>query len=236
MSQIVEQVSFCVTGEFVTETARVWFWAEQKPYNKVEEFLLTCMRGTTLEHSVLLALIRDVLLGRRKFIGNTRDGSYCMVDDNTDIRFQFANIQIINTFADVERLLDANIRNQEYAETRESVRKFNQDDYGWVSPKGEFFAVPFAHHQEWAREYVIEHFSSEDRKAFYDKHTGVSWDRWGDFLCARGWVLLHNTQHGAAQMTRFEERPLTKAQKEFLFDYFMLRNRAKDASALYEKG
>ena len=40
MSQCAEKLCFSVTGEFVTNTARDWFWAEKKPYKKVEEFLL----------------------------------------------------------------------------------------------------------------------------------------------------------------------------------------------------
>jgi len=230
----MEYLSFWTTGEFITNTARDWFWAENKTYPKVEEFLLCCMSGTDLPKSTLLAFIRDILLGRRKFIGNTKDGSYSMVDDDSDIRKQYSNIRLFISIEDVERYLDANIRNRAYAEKREAVREFQQDDYGWVDPKGKFYGVPWGNHQEWAWEYLGKHFSHKSINAFFDTHPNTTWDRAGDFLQSRGWVLLHNTQRLEAHMTQNETKPLTKAQKEFLYDYFMLRNRDKDAIALFQ--
>ncbi|MFR3947481.1 MAG: hypothetical protein ACLTZM_10595 [Ruminococcus sp.] len=45
-----------------------------------------------------------------------------------------------------------------------------------------------------------------------------------DYLVRRGWVLLHNPQQGIAIPTRDITREYTKAQKEFLYDYYMERD------------
>lgn len=78
-------VSFSVTGEFVTKVAREWFWLEGKPWLVVEEFLLSCMCGTNKSRDELVELATKVVIGRAKFIGNTGDGSYSMVDDDQDL-------------------------------------------------------------------------------------------------------------------------------------------------------
>lgn len=235
MGEVIGTVSFWTTGEFVTTTARDWFWAENRPYPKVEEFLLACMSGTDTPKSILLGFARDVLLGRRKFIGSTLDGSYGLVDDDTDIQKQYANIKLVFELEDIERFLDANIRNQEYAEAREQVKEFWPDEYGWLSPTGEFFSVEWAHHQAWAFDYIDAHFSAEERRAYFKEHVRPSDGCSGDFLQARGWVLLHSPCQGIAQMTRHDTKPLTKAQKEYLYDYFMLRNRHEAANALFKE-
>ena len=78
-------VSFSVTGEFVTRTAREWLWLEGKPWSVVEEFLLSCMCGTDKSREELVELATKVVIGRAKFIGNTGDGSYAMVEDDQDL-------------------------------------------------------------------------------------------------------------------------------------------------------
>lgn len=78
-------VSFSVTGEFVTRTAREWLWMEGKPWPVVEEFLLSCMCGTDKSREELVELATKIVIGRAKFIGNTGDGSYAMTDDDQDL-------------------------------------------------------------------------------------------------------------------------------------------------------
>lgn len=235
MNKVVGKVSFWTTGEFVTTTARDWFWAENRPYKKVEEFLLACMGGTNTPKSTLLSYARDVLLGRRKFIGNTLDGSYCLVDDGANIQELYTNINLVFSVSDIARFLDANIRNQEYDEAKQQLKEFWPDEYGWLSPQADFFPVPWAQHQEWAWEYSEKNFTKDEWYAYYKTQKGQAAERAGDFLVSRGWVLLHNPNQGIAHMTRHPTKSLTKTQKEYLYDYFMLRNRPNEANALYEE-
>lgn len=46
----------------------------------------------------------------------------------------------------------------------------------------------------------------------------------GDWLVERGWVLLHNPRRGIAFPTKNPVKEYTKAQKEFLYDYYMERD------------
>ena len=56
-----------------------------------------------------------------------------------------------------------------------------------------------------------------------------------DYLVRRGWVLLHNPQQGIAIPTRDITREYTKAQKEFLYDYYMERDCKKEANAIWKE-
>lgn len=56
-----------------------------------------------------------------------------------------------------------------------------------------------------------------------------------DDLVRRGWVLLHNPQQGIAIPTRDITREYTKAQKEFLYDYYMERDCRKEANAIWQE-
>lgn len=39
----MEYLQFKVDGEFVCKLARTWFWDENRPYEKCEELLLSCL-------------------------------------------------------------------------------------------------------------------------------------------------------------------------------------------------
>lgn len=45
---------FQVSGEFITKTARSWFYEERRPCAKVLQFLLSCMCGTSCGKKELL--------------------------------------------------------------------------------------------------------------------------------------------------------------------------------------
>lgn len=57
---------------------------------------------------------------------------------------------------------------------------------------------------------------------------------YGDFLTDRGWVLLHNPSQGIAIPTTSPGKRYTKAQKEFLYQYFIDRNCEKEANEIWE--
>lgn len=41
----MDELHFSIEGEFITNVARSWFWDEDKPYEKSEELLMSCMCG-----------------------------------------------------------------------------------------------------------------------------------------------------------------------------------------------
>lgn len=101
------------------------------------------------------------------------------------------------------------------------------DDYGWLSPTGVFTPVDWGDHQEWAREYMKSH------PAEMGIETGPGLDlrreinlitNPGDRLTDHGWILLHSPHQGIASPTMQPGRRATKAQREFLYGYYIDRD------------
>lgn len=83
MRNDVQEVTFKIEGEFITELARTWFWEEDKPYSTCEELLLECMMTDQIDMDTKKRLIVEILEGRKKLVGvNT----FYLEDDNEKIR------------------------------------------------------------------------------------------------------------------------------------------------------
>lgn len=76
-----EQLHFSMDGEFLTAIARDWFWNMDKPYQKCEELLLSCMVGDDDEQK--RHICQDIIEGRKKLIGINE---FELVDDNARVR------------------------------------------------------------------------------------------------------------------------------------------------------
>lgn len=107
------------------------------------------------------------------------------------------------------------------------------EDYGWLEPNGTFHEVEWGKHQKWATEYVKENFPEEYEEISMQSNTGTGLIGEGDWLVERGWVLLHSPSQGIAQPTRNPVKRYTKAQQEFLYDYYMEREKESEANAVY---
>ena len=86
--------------------------------------------------------------------------------------------------------------------------------YGFLSPKGKFYKEEFGQHTDLAIRLL---------KKYYDLNNIVSSAT--DDLCSKGWVLIHAPNGYHISVDYF--KPLTKAQREFLYNYFM---KLKDSS------
>ena len=116
------------------------------------------------------------------------------------------------------------------------------EDYGWLEPDGTFHGVGWGDHQEWANNYLEEKLTEEERFNAMIEINASGMAKCsadivgaGDYLIRRGWVLLHNPSQGIAIPTRDFSREYTKAQKEFLYDYYMERNCKKEANAIWQE-
>lgn len=115
-------------------------------------------------------------------------------------------------------------------------------DYGWLEPNGMFHAVEWGDHQEWANNYLEEKLTEEER---FDAMLEINVSGMGkcstdtigaaDYLVRRGWVLLHNPSQGIAFPTKNPAKEYTKAQKEFLYDYYIERDCKKEANAIWQE-
>jgi hypothetical protein len=231
--QMTQTMFFSITGEFVTKTAREWLYEENRPYENVIDFLLSAMEGTELDNDTLLGFANDVLLGKRKFVGTTRDKSFGLVDDNTNIIKEypcyFSN-KPIEKYA-VEEKDDRDDVMQSIRAYERRLKKMldennvSDGDYGWLNPDGKFFESGWGDHEKWANEYMEKHYPNQD--IYYA----------GDFLKKNGWILLHNpyNRYGHADVLSDDIQSATNKQKEFLYDYFLERGMALEANAIYKE-
>ena len=111
------------------------------------------------------------------------------------------------------------------------------EDYGWLEPDGTFHGAEWGEHQEWAQNYMNEKLPEEamDRDIDLQTKCNVGLIGAGDWLVERGWVLLHNPSQGIAFPTKNPVKEYTKAQKEFLYDYYMERDCKKEANAIWKE-
>lgn len=112
------------------------------------------------------------------------------------------------------------------------------EDYGWLEPDGTYHPVEWACHADWAEEYLQEHYPRRDNPDLHiekDKEGKIKRIyHAGDVLVFKlGWVLIDSPSQGLGHHTYNPAKGMTKAQKEFLFDYYTERGRSKEANALY---
>lgn len=265
MSFEKKTIRFVVRGEYITELARSWFYQEGRGYEKCMELLLDSMCGTDQSDAELRRLAEDVLLGRAALGGNTGDGSYHLEiyepDEEPDSEFSVwkeidkLTQKIAKMRKEYDELGDRYLRAYEfvperkqiYVETGTTGSRYGSgfadslldsfmkrhlsdstDDYGWLEPSGKFHPVEWGEHQEWAGKWMQEHLTEEE---WLEDTTNYA----GDYLTERGWVLLHNPSQGIAIPTRKETHRYTKAQKDFLYDYFINRDCEKEANAVFQE-
>lgn len=108
---------------------------------------------------------------------------------------------------------------------------------GQVGMRSEAHGVEWGEHQEWAQNYMNEKFPEEAMNGDIDLQTkcNVGLIGAGDWLVERGWVLLHNPSRGIAFPTKNPVKEYTKAQKEFLYSYYIERDCRKEANAIWQE-
>lgn len=115
--------------------------------------------------------------------------------------------------------------------------KHSTEDYGWLAPDGTFYEVEWGNHQEWAEKYIRTNMTEEQwlEAGIHEKgkFQSASYNTFGDWLVEHGWVLLHSPSQGIAFPTRNPLKRYTKAQQEFLYDYYMEREKEKEANSVY---
>lgn len=268
-------LSFAVTGEFVTRTAREWLWLEGKPWSLVEDFLLSCMSGTDKTKEELSELAFRVVAGTAKFVGNTADDTYTLVKDDKDLIGEYVGRwsrklkKLEKEYREIEDkyytltsylidsgrgylLSEACVTDDEdedpiasamldsYMKQDAIEREGHTENYGWLAPNGEFYPVEWGEHQSWAHEKVLElgYVGTDNRDVWADDdgnlHMTWTGDE-GDILVEHGWVLLHNPAKGVAKVTSNNAKPMTKAQREFLYGYYADRRLMREAAEFLEE-
>lgn len=148
-----------------------------------------------------------------------------------------------NVLAETSQTVESQFGNSmldSFMERMADKEEHSTGDYGWLEPNGTFHEVEWAKHQEWAEQYIRKNMTEEEWLLAGVHLEGqvktASYNSFGDYLVDRGWVLLHNPSQGLAQTTKNPIKRYTKAQQEFLYDYYQERNLDKEANEVYEEG
>lgn len=224
---MTKTLHFNVTGAFVTNTARTWFWCEKRPLESVLDFLKSCMKGTNQTEKEIEEYAIGVIIGKYKFTGDTNDNTYSLVPETkTDViqkDFRIPEWTYVKVSAELLNYPNAD----EYIEQRNAMKVLNQE-YGWLAPDGTFHIVDFGGHDTFAQIYMYNHedlFENYNMSRDIDDRMGV----YGSALGHLGWVMIRNAHFRLASVVRIESKKLTKAQKEFLFDFYHTAGQYKKA-------
>lgn len=255
-------LTYGITGEFITQITREWFYSGEKSIEKVMEILKGCMTGTDMPEARIQRYAEDILLGRAALKGNSADGTYHLeryepgeeeslarsmniwkipqLRGEAEKNLKEKNEQFCVAMEHLSESEQRAVRRELGMETREDweqqqidnffrrmmdVKEHTTVDYGWLEPDGTFHGVEWGEHQYWAYRYVEENFPER-----YEEILEA-----GDWLVDRGWVLLHNPSQGVAIATGSLVRDMTKAQKEFLYDYYTERDCKREANEIWEE-
>jgi hypothetical protein len=183
------------------------------------------MCGTRLKRNTLIKYANEVLAGKKKFIGTTKNDSFRMVNDNTDVISKYS-LFFENTpeIKEVEKPVNSAIKKIR-AYKKQLNRSITKNDYGWLNPEGKFYPVGWGDHDIWARNYIEKHFKGVD--------TDDPFFYCGDFLVKNKWLLLHNPCMGVIYLQDEKIKSASKKQKEFLYDYFIAREMFKEAKSIW---
>ena len=97
---------------------------------------------------------------------------------------------------------------------------------GWLSPMGDFFPTDWGKHCMEAERILM-------KLGLYEEFSKQSLFNAGDFLSGRGYVLLHNPSKKKLMATAL--CPLSKAQRNFLYGYFLELGKSKEAKYYLEE-
>lgn len=82
---------------------------------------------------------------------------------------------------------------------------------GWLTPDGRLIEADWGSHTTVAETII-------DQAGWNHEFASLLCTNQRDFLCGKGYCLLHDPGKNDIQATHL--RPLTKYQREYLFDYF----------------
>ena len=104
----------------------------------------------------------------------------------------------------------------------------NTCPYGFIAPTGNYIPVEWGEHTEWAFTYL-------DQNNQYNDFYHSEYDYPVDYLVHdRGFILIDSPYYGEPTVTIPVEKPITKAQRETLYDYYMWLDKEDKARELYE--
>lgn len=253
------KLRFSISGEWLTKYLREGFCYEGKGYAWAQQAVTEILKPANLDAATLKKMTQDIIIGRGRFTGNTGDGTFMYNDEDYGTPDDFFSLfervdnerksnwqayrDIQDAWIELASLTTGEIgRNEltcvpnlqfskqtpleQYIERMTDDEAEEREPYGFISPDGEFHRVDWGEHGEWAQEYIEESgllVDAENSRYSYST----------DYLIhEKGWLLMHNPSRGKPKLTA-GDKPMTKAQREALYDYYIKAGRKDDANELY---
>lgn len=255
------RISFSITGEWLTDYIRRSVMYEEKNYEWAKQTLAEILAHNGLDEKRIVKITQDVLLGRGRFTGETRDGTFAYDDDTSerpdDFFSRFCRVkeelseekkyceQINGAWLELCAYMTGEIGRDDLSHTMNAQFKIEQslkefikratdeevaesEPYGFIAPDGEFHRVEWGEHGEWAETYITT-------SGLYDDFDKSPYSYPADFLVhSKGWLLLHNPSNSRPKLT-VGAKPMTKAQRESLYDYYIKAGRNEEANAIFRE-
>ena len=259
--EVIGTIGFSVNGKWLTDFLRNRFLYEDVNFDWFVQTVKELLKPNGLSEERIEQISIDIILGRSYFKGSTADGTFTYCDGSDDpikpdFFKKFSNMkkslaeeekvrkEAVEAWQELALVLKGEVGRSDClcqwnidllrpSPAEEYISRMIASDeevppYGFISPNGEFHPVEWAKHEEFAGNYIRAH-DGWSAVLENDVHTGT------DFLVLiKGWLLLHNPRQGKPFLTQ-GDKCMTKAQREFLFDYYTKYDMKKEANALYEE-
>ena len=221
-----------IRGTYPDDDYRLVIFDDSKDYNIFNE-LIECLQKCYASDNPTLQSKYNDLLQRYSFVLDYLDlPRYKQLDMNKQYQNEYDTT--LFDLPDDRHNTHMNQMLQSYI-NRQKNSTPDEEDYGWLSPTGVFYGVEWGEHGKWAMDYLMEHYPyNAENKELY-MHNGNRIND-GDVLVYNlHWVLLHNPAQGVATPQYDHTRQLTKAQKEFLYEYYIKRNEHERANQIWSE-
>ena len=252
--------NFSISGEWLTKFLRDGFCYEGKGYAWVQQTITDLLKTTNLDAATMKKMAQDIIIGRGRFTGNTGDGTFIYNDEDYGTPDDFFSLfervdnerkSIMQAYRDIqdawielaslttgeigrnELTCTPNLQFSKQTPLEEYIERLTDDEaeerepYGFIAPDGEFHRVDWGEHGEWAQKYIEESgllVDAENSRYSYST----------DYLIhEKGWLLLHSPSRGKPKLTA-GDKPMTKAQRETLYGYYIKAGREQEANELYD--
>lgn len=252
---------FSITGEWLTGYIRNSVMYEKRDYEWAKQTLTEILSPNGLDEKQITKITQDVILGRGRFTGETGDGTFAYDDDTDELKEDFFSrfcrvkqelseekeycAQLNSAWLelcaymtgeigrdDLRHTMNAQFKMdqslKEYLERATDNDKAESEPYGFIAPDGVFHRVEWGEHGEWAETYI-------NTSGLLDDFDNSPYSYPTDYLIhIKGWLLLHSPSNGRPKLTA-SVKPMTKAQREALYDYYIKAGREEEANAIYRE-
>lgn len=255
----METLHYSVNGEFITCRAREMLYRDND-LDGALKLLCGCMQSGSVSQNEILGMAVRVLAGTARLKGTypgddyeyeENDGGESRLGELSKIRGAAEELKdTVSSLRDRLSFISYNISDSDRAELSDSYRNdfgeelfedtddtedgpqefftrdaFDEDaEYGWLEPDGTFHKVPWGAHNAWASEYCIKHDENDGKYVYACDY----------LVYEKGWVLIHSPGRMLPQATKSPDKNYTKAQKDFLFDFFNKHEMYEEAKKIFE--